>query len=183
MGKITRDDLRFDSELEMNYYDYLVDNKINFIYHPNKTININSKNNYEPDFIEIHSDVIYITETKGYNPYSKLKDEMIHNTMIDKPISELNRYITSLGIEVGTKEVIYRKIKYLKTYGFVDFNFKNPNSLLNTRRNKIKELELENKDLKEQVKNLTRYFNYMHKDKLTKKQNEWLVHFVSSFNS
>lgn len=182
MGKITRNNIIFDSELEINYYDYLTEKGVNFIYHPIKSILINSKNRYYPDFIEIHEHIIYITETKGYNPYSKLKDDMIHNAMLDKPNHELRTYINSLKINIDGKEIIYRKIKFLKNYGFVDFDFKNPNSLLNNRRNKIKELEYENKILRDQVKNFNRYFGYLQKSKLTKPQQLWFDNFISNYN-
>jgi cell shape-determining protein MreC len=81
------------------------------------------------------------------------------------------------------RDVIYKKIKHLKTYGWVDFDFKNPNTIANKRKTKIAELEAENKELKEYKKKAERYFSYLKKInsgiKLTKPQQEWVKQFIN----
>jgi len=174
MGRILHDGILFDSQLEVDYYEMLKELKVNFIYHPKTPIKLNSKTTYTPDFIVEYIDRIEIVETKGYNPYSKMKDEMIHNQMLDKSIEELNIYITSLNININNRLVIYKKYKYLKAYGFVDFNFKNPNTIANKRKEKIKSLENDKKASQKRLKDIERYFGYLKKEKLTKSQIEWV---------
>lgn len=174
MGRILHDGILFDSQLEVDYYKMLKELKVNFIYHPKTPIKLNSKTTYTPDFIVEYIDRIEIVETKGYNPYSKMKDEMIHNQMLDKSIEELNIYITGLNININNRLVMYKKYKYLKAYGFVDFNFKNPNTIANQRKEKIKFLENDKKASQKRLKDIERYFGYLKKEKLTKSQIEWV---------
>ena len=180
MPKVKYDGITFDSELEIEYYKHLKEQNLKFIYHPKKPIHINSKNNYYPDFIVYYDDRIEIVECKGYSQFSFLKDNMIHNFMVEMYLDQKIDFLIENGIlqeEIIGKDVAYRKIKYLKTYGWVDFDFKNPNTLSNQRKNKIIELEQEIKDNKEYRKNVERYFGYLRNikngKKLTKAQIEW----------
>jgi hypothetical protein len=175
--KIQYDGILFDSELEVEYYKHLCKEKVHFIYHPKVPIKLNAKNNYTPDFIVFYQDRIEIIETKGYNQYSYMRDNMIHNAMLEKCEYELIDYLNDNEIIVNGKKVVYKKIKYLKGHGWVDFDFKNPNTIANKRKNKIKELESELKANRELIKNYERYFTYNKKGKLTKKQTEWLINF------
>ena len=185
MPKIKYDNITFDSELEVQYYQYLMENHIINIYHPKKPIYINSKNKYTPDFICIYDDRIEIVETKGYSQFSFMKDNMIHNVMLEKTNDELIEFLYDNGFiesELIGKDIIYKKIKYLKGFGWVDFDFKNPNTLSNKRKTKINELEKELKELKEYKKNVERYFSYIRQvkhngKKLTKTQLEWKYNF------
>ena len=178
--KILYDEILFDSQLEIDYYKHLNEKHLHFIYHPKVPIKINSKNSYTPDFIVFYDDKIEIVECKGYNQYSYMRDNMIHNAMLEKCEFELIEYLFKNGIrpdDIGDKKVIYKKIKHLKGHGWVDFEFKNPNTIANKRKNKIQELESELKANKELIKNYERYFTYNKKNKLTKKQQEWLIDF------
>lgn len=184
MPKVMYNGITFDSELEVNYYKYLTEQNLKFIYHPKKSIYINSKNKYTPDFIVIYDDRIEIIETKGYSQYSFMKDNMIHNVMIDKSKDELFDFVLDNGLtqsEICCKDIMYKKIKYLKSYGWVDFDFKNPNTLSNQRKNKILELEKELKESNIYIKNIERYFSYLRNirdgKKLTKAQLEWKYNF------
>ena len=180
MPKVRYDNITFDSELEVEYYKYLKEQNLEFIYHPKKPIHINSKNSYTPDFIVFYDDRIEIIETKGYNQYSFMRDNMIHNFMQELYLDQKIDFLIDNGIEESSiigKDVVYKKIKYLKSFGWVDFDFKNPNTISKQRKNKIIELEKEIKELELYKKNVERYFSYLRKDKLTKQQQEWKLKF------
>lgn len=184
MAKVKYDNVTFDSDLEIEYYKYLKEQKLKFIYHPKKPIHINSKNTYTPDFIVFYDNKIEIVETKGFNQFSYMRDNMIHNVMQELTIDQKLDYLYENGIlesETIGKDIVYKKIKYLKTFGWVDFDFKNPNTLSNNRKNKIIELEKELKELNNYKKDIERYFNYIrninNNKKLTKQQREWKYNF------
>ncbi len=182
MPKVEYNNILFDSELEVDYYKYLMTTPEvkDFYYHPKHPIMINSKNRYTPDFIVIYSDRIEIVETKGYSQYSFMKDNLIHNVMLEKSKEELTQFLIDNNITeyiLKDKDIVYRKIKHLKAYGFVDFSFKNPNTIANKRKEKINDLSAELKELKQYQKDTERYFSYLRKEKLTKTQLEWKKEF------
>ena len=181
MSKVRYDDIIFDSELEVEYYKYLKNNNLEFIYHPKKPIKINSNNTYTPDFIVFYENKIEIVETKGFNQFSYMRDNIIHNYMKELNTDQLLEYLYSNDIqeqETIGKDILYKKYKYLKSFGWVDYDFKNPNTIANKRKAKINELEIEIKELKEYKKNVQRYFSYLSKsDKLNKQQKEWKLKF------
>ena len=184
MPKVYYNGLSYDSELEVDYAKYLEQNGYEYIYHPKKPIKLNLKNTYTPDFIVFYVDRIEIIETKGYNQFSFMKDNMTHNLMLEKTADNLIDYLLDNGIsnkELIGKDIQYKKIKYLKAFGFVDWDFKNPNTIANKRKEKINVLTDELKELKNYKKNCERYFEYIKKIrnnvKLTKSQNEWLYNF------
>ena len=79
----------------------------------------------------------------------------------------------------GLGEVIYRKIKHLTKYGWVDFDFKNPNTLSSKRKEKVINLKAENQILKARLKDSDRYFKLKFiKTKRTKKQEQWIEMFL-----
>ena len=169
----------FDSELEVEYYKYLEERTdiLRFIYHPKQIPNFVGKRSYTPDFIVQYQDHWEIVECKGYNPYSKMIDDQIHTIMQQKDETWLRSYIQYNGYYCIDIPVKYVKVKYLKAYGFVDWDFKNPNTIANKRKAKIEEQSSEIKDLREFKKNAERYFKYHLKivknEKLTKTQKEW----------
>ena len=181
MSKVRYDDIIFDSELEVEYYKYLKNNNLEFIYHPKKPIKINSNNTYTPDFIVFYENKIEIVETKGFNQFSYMRDNIIHNYMKELNTDQLLEYLYNNDIqeqETIGKDILYKKYKYLKSFGWVDYDFKNPNTIANKRKAKINELEIEIKELKEYKKNVQRYFSYLSKsDKLNKQQKEWKLNF------
>ena len=181
MARVKYDNITFDSELEIEYYKHLKELSVDFIYHPHTPIKLNSKNTYTPDFIVFYDDRIEIVETKGFNQYSFRNDNMIHNLMLEKSNDDLMEFLLENEItldQMTGKDIAYRKIKFLKSHGWVDFDFKNPNTIANQRKNKIVELEAEIKELREYKKNAERYFSYCKKIaqrlKLTKPQVEWM---------
>lgn len=188
MPKVRYNDITFDSELEIEYYKHLQEERLFFVYHPKTPIKLNSKNTYTPDFIVFYDDRIEIVETKGYSQFSFMKDNMTHNLMLEKTVDELADFLRDNGFIdewINGKDIVYRKIKHLQSHGWVDFDFKNPNTIANKRKQKITELEAENKELKEFKKEAERYFGYCHKManniKLTKPQKEWLDNFVKKY--
>ena len=198
MPKVKYNNITFDSELEANYYAYLqaaqrMGEVLDFYYHPDAIPNLVGKRSYTPDFLVAYQDRIEIVECKGYNPYSKMIDDQIHNVMLSKSQYFLQSYIfdvierhilrfCSQCWNIDNKQLIYKKIKYLKAYGFVDWDFKNPNTLANKRKEKINVQQEEIKELRDFKKNAERYFKYHLKivanQKLTKPQREWYYKYV-----
>ena len=197
MSKVKYDDITFDSELEVEYYKYLVGLYekgviTSFYYHPSIPIKITKNNTYTPDFVVFYLDnKIEIVETKGYNPYSKMRDDMIHQVMQSKSEQELrdwlnknydSLYDNKFQLKFNNYSVVYRKVKYLKAYGFVDWDFKNPNTIANKRKEKINDLSSEIKELRDFKKEAERYFRYhlkiVNNEKLTKPQKEWYYNYT-----
>ena len=197
MPKVKYDNITFDSELEVEYYKYLVELYANgvitsFYYHPSIPIKITKNNTYTPDFVVFYMDnKIEIVETKGYNPYSKMRDDMIHQVMQSKSEQELrdwlnknydSLYDNKFQLKFNNYSVVYRKVKYLKAYGFVDWDFKNPNTIANKRKEKINDLSTEIKELRDFKKEAERYFRYhlkiVNNEKLTKPQKEWYYNYM-----
>jgi hypothetical protein len=179
MPKVKYDNIVFDSQLEVDYYKYLKENAIYFVYHPKIGIETTNKNKYYPDFVVYYGDCrCEIVECKGYSQFSYLKDNMIHNIMLSKSEQELKEWLrkNSLRYDYPTK---YRKIKFLKAYGFVDWDFKNPNTLANKRKEKVESLSVRLKEANKKIKDYERFMNYLLKEdkKLTKKQLEWKQNF------
>jgi hypothetical protein len=184
MAKIVHDGITYDSQLEIDYHEYLKtqEDVLKIFYHLKKPIHVGAKNTYTPDFVVVYNDRIEIVETKGYNQYSYMRDNLIHNYMLSLREEDLKAWLSSnFNGKPVYKEVIYRKIKYLKAFGFVDFDFKNPNTLANKRKSKIAELNIELKQLKEFKKNTTRYFSLKDKPKLTPNQQEFINNYLKKW--
>lgn len=189
MPKVKYDNILFDSELEVEYYKYLKENNIRFMYqneYKNSPIKINlgRRKTYTPDFIVFDDEnkIIKIIELKGYAKWSANEDNNIMDFMKNKVATDkdfLIEWLAQLDIDTRGWDIDYSRLKYLKAYGFVDFNFKNPNSISNQRKNKIIELQSQLKELELYKKNVERYFSYLRKDKLTKQQKEWKMNFES----
>ena len=202
MPKVKYGDITFDSELEVEYYKYLKENPCvkrieGFIYHPTPIPNLIGKRSYTPDFLVLYADShVEIVECKGYNPYSKMIDDQIHNVMLSKSEDFLTQYVLGYALAdweetkdsgllcdwLSVQHVTYKKVKYLKAYGFVDWDFKNPNTIANKRKEKINDLSTEIKELRDFKKDAERYFRYhikvVQNEKLTKPQKEWYYNYV-----
>ena len=195
MPKVKYDGIQFDSELEVEYYKYLCElwhkgEVLEILYHPKAIENLIGKRSYTPDFCVLYPDRIEIIETKGYNPYSKMIDDQIHNVMLSKN-QELRDWLNEnydaiydnrIQVNFNSFRVSYKKVKYLKAYGFVDWDFKNPNTIANKRKEKINDLSTEIKALRDFKKDAERYFRYhikvVQNEKLTKPQKEWYYNYV-----
>lgn len=181
--KVKYKDIELDSEQELLYYKKLEEEGIRFVYQnefKKKPIEINlgRRKHYTPDFIVVDYDkmIITIVELKGYAKWSANEDDNICNFMKNKAKYDrqfLVDWLRYVGIPVGKCEVQYQRLKYNKTYGFVDYDWKNPNSISNQRKIKLEALTKELKEANEKIKNYERYFSYLHKEKLTKSQREW----------
>jgi hypothetical protein len=175
--------MAFDSEQEVLYYKKLEEEGIRFVYQSEFKkkpieINLGRRKHYTPDFIVVDYDkeVITIVELKGYAKWSANEDDNICNFMKHKVKFDrqfLVDWLRYVGIPVGKCEIQFQRLKYNKTYGFVDYDWKNPNSVANQRKAKIEVLTKELKEANEKIKNYDRYFSYLHKEKLTKPQREW----------
>ena len=201
MPKVKYDDITFDSELEVEYYKKLIQEQkdglvLEFIYHPEHIQNLVGKRNYTPDYLVLYPDRIDIIELKGYNPYSKMIDDQIHNVMLSKSERWLASYVLGIiksqygtlskayewQVNAAREKVVYKKLKYIKAYGFVDWDFKNPNTIANKRKEKINDLSYEIKELRDFKKEVERYFRYhlkiVNNEKLTKPQKEWYYNYI-----
>ena len=197
MAKVKYGDITFDSELEVEYYKCLDElwhkgEVLEILYHPKAIENLVGKRSYTPDFCVLYPDRIEIIETKGYNPYSKMIDDQIHNVMLSKNQWFLANYVAGTRMywtrfedwdrNIKNGNVVYKKLKYLKAYGFVDWDFKNPNTIANKRKEKINDLSTEIKALRDFKKDAERYFRYhlkiVQNEKLTKPQKEWYYNYV-----
>ena len=197
MAKVKYNDITFDSELEVEYYKCLDElwhkgEVLEILYHPKAIENLVGKRSYTPDFCVLYPDRIEIIETKGYNPYSKMIDDQIHNVMLSKNQWFLANYVAGTRMywtrfedwdrNIKNGNVVYKKLKYLKAYGFVDWDFKNPNTIANKRKEKINDLSTEIKALRDFKKDAERYFRYhikvVNNEKLTKPQKEWYYNYV-----
>jgi len=186
--KIESNGIVFDSELELEYYNYLCKNKINFFYQ-NKykgiQINLGRRKNYTPDFVVYNHEekTITIIEMKGYAKWSANEDNNIMDFMKNKVATDVEfliRWLKDNNLYVEGYTIKYSRLKHNKTYGFVDYEWKNPNSLSNRRKEKVIVLENENKALKKALKEYERYFAYKNKEKPTKAQLEWVIAFENS---
>lgn len=182
MGKIVAYGKSFDSQLEVDYYNYLLsDTSVkSFKYHPSQIKNLVGSRSYTPDFIVEYADRIEVVETKGYNPYSKRIDDAIHEAMQLKSADWLKAYVKANGF-LEEKQTVYRKLKFLKSFGFVDYDFKNPNTLANQRKAKLQSQGAKLKELEVFKREAIRYWGYrlkmQKKGKLTKPQREWLENY------
>ena len=187
MARVEYEGITFDSEWEKDYYIYLKEElKADFIkYHPEPIFDLVARKKYTPDFIYCKEDTISVVEVKGgYNPYANhFQDDMIHKEMKAKDYRWLYNYFWKNGIkftnsEDGYYDLKYEKVKKLKK-GWVDYDFKNPNTIANKRKEKINDLSTEIKALRDFKKDAERYFRYQIKvvnnEKLTKPQKEWYL--------
>ncbi len=190
--KIYYEGITFDSELEVDYYKSLKENNVRFLYqneYKNNPIHINlgRRKNYTPDFVTINDEVKVITiiEMKGYAKWTANEDNNIMDFMINKvntDVGFLTSWLAEIGVDTRGYDIKYQRLKYLKGIGFVDYYYKNPNSLSNKRKQKIEEQNVEIKELREYKKNVERYFSYLKKNKLTKQQLDWKKNFESENN-
>lgn len=187
--KISKYDITFDSELELNYYDYLKDNKVPFVYQSDfkKSIDIRlgRRKTYRPDFVTYDDDnkTVTIVEMKGYAKWTANEDNNIMDFMLHKVETDqefLIKWLKENDIYKENYRVLYKRLKFIKGIGFVDYKYKNPNTLLNKRKVKIEELEKENRELKKRLKEYEKYYQCLKKEKLTKKQIEWCARFEST---
>lgn len=187
--KVNYDGLLFDSEWEKDYYCYLkYELKADFVkYHPDPIFDLVARKQYTPDFIYIKGDTYSVVEVKGnYNPFANhFQDDMIHKEMKAKNYRWLFNYFWKNGInfrisEDGYYDLKYEKVKKLKQ-GWVDYDFKNPNTIANKRKEKITELSSELKELRQFKKDTVRYFNLHNKTKLTAPQKEFIAKYLNQF--
>ena len=191
MARVNYDGKTFDSEWEKDYYIYLKSNPdvICILYHPEPIFDLMSRKQYTPDFIYRTKNTISVVEVKGnYNPFANhFQDDMIHKEMKAKSKEWLFNYFWKCGV-IPSKldELKYEKVKKLKQ-GWVDYDFKNPNTIANKRKAKINDLSSEIKDLREFKKDAERYFKYHLKivknEKLTKTQREWYYKYVEELQA
>lgn len=188
--KTNYNDIEFDSDLEAEYYKYLQTNNIRFKYQNEYSrtpikISLGRRKTYTPDFVvyDDENKKIRIIETKGYAKWSANEDNNIMDFM-KYQVSENPAFLISWLKEANLYEegysLEYQRIRYNKTFGWVDYNFKNPNTLANKRKEKIKELELEVKSLQKFQKDTIKYFKLM---KSTKKRSLSQSEFIVSYEN
>jgi hypothetical protein len=189
MAKVNKYGIKFDSELEVRYYELKMEQKVYFNYHFKHPIPMDFMDKgYKPDFLEFYyldgkpigvddilpeKFVVKVIETKGYNQFSARLDGIIHNSMnnlVKADQIRLKLWLERNGVEIHRIErVEYQKIKYLMKHGWVDFKFK-PSGLKDQWKKKCLATEDELKDAKKLIKRYKQYFLYIQKEKLTKIQ-------------
>lgn len=176
----------YDSQLEIDYKNYLEDLVSKgivefYVYHPKYAIYFTETNRYTPDFVVYYKDKhCEIVETKGYNQFSYQRDLVTHGFMKSKTEEDLKFYLYKNHLPATDYKVVYKKVKYLKAFGFVDWDFKNPNTLANKRKEKLVDAEQEIKDLKKFKRDTLRYFRLIEKKKLTKDQSDFTFNYYSN---
>lgn len=185
--KINYDNLTFDSELEIKYYQSLKDNDADFVYqnvYKNKPIKINlgRRKTYTPDFVVYDNDLkqIVVTELKGYAKWSANEDNNICDFMKNKAETDkefIKDWLTSNNLMKKGYTIVFKRLKFLKSYGFVDYDFKNPNTIAKKRLDKIKKLDASVHDLTKELDDFKRYYRYKKKVKLNGSQVKWLREF------
>ena len=185
MGKVNYLGITFDSEWEKDYYTYLKEElKADLIvYHPEPIFDLVARKQYTPDFIYRKDNVVSVVEVKGnYNPYANhFQDDMIHKEMKAKSSEWLFNYFYKNGVIPNKTDVLqYEKVKKLKK-GWVDYDFKNPNTIANKRKEKINEQNVELKELRKFKKDTIRYFSLHNKSKLTLNQKEFIAKYLNQF--
>lgn len=188
--KINYNNIEFDSDLEVEYYKYLQANNIRFKYQNeySKTpikISLGRRKTYTPDFI-IYDDKnkkIRIIETKGYAKWSANEDNNIMDFM-KYQVAENSVFLISWLKEANLYEegysLEYQRIRYNRTFGWVDYNFKNPNTLANKRKQKINDLQSDLKELIKFKKDTLRYFKLSNSSKkLTESQKIFMNDYIT----
>ena len=175
MAKEKKHGITFDSGWEVQYWEKLTKDGVEFKYHPNK-FKVD-KINYEPDFLNYEGNgIVKLIEIKsGYNPYSQAKDNMLHSglkSLVKYEQEYLIDYVQEYFSKHDIIRVEYQKIKYLTKHGFVDFSFKSP-TLKDAWKLKAINFEKELKEAKKKLKDYERWVDYTNKDKLTKSQRDW----------
>ena len=188
--KVKYNNIKFDSDLEVEYYKHLMElmqkgTVLKFKYHP-CSLECGAWGKYTPDFLVEYADRIEIIETKGYNQFSFQRDGMIHRFMKTLPEEMLKNYINKnndVGITFDTeKHCLYQKIKFSKKLNeFVDWEHKERRAIDNAR-DKIKEQEIEIKELKQFKKNCVAYFKYYQRKKLTEHQKKVIAEFLTEIH-
>lgn len=165
MPKVMHNDIQFDSHLEVSYYQHLYENGYTLIV-PSKVCFVSSKSGYfyyhakipiqlagrkyTPDFIVFKENVIEIIETKGWNQFSYMADNMVHNQMAQMTKQALRSWLHANNLitkhDLFNVNVVYKKIKFLKAHGWVDFKWKNPNTLANKRKIKLDQQKADHKN-------------------------------------
>lgn len=187
MSKVLYDEIMFDSEWEKDYYIYLKDDikALKIKYHPKPIFDLVARKQYTPDFIYQTNDTISVVEVKGnYNPFANhFQDDMIHKEMKAKSLEWLVNYCYENDFHMINPDITtykYEKVKKLKQ-GWVDYDFKNPNTIANKRKEKINELSSELKELRQFKKDTIRYFSLHNKSKLTANQKEFIAKYLNQF--
>ena len=188
--KTNYNDIELDSDLEAQYYQYLQNNNIRFKYQIeyNKTpikISLGRRKTYTPDFVvyDDENKKIRIIETKGYAKWSANEDNNIMDFMkyqVKENPSFLIAWLKEANLYEEGYTIEYQRIRYNKSFGWVDYNFKNPNTRVNKQKEKIKELEAENKSLQKFQKDTIKYFKLM---KSTKKRSLSQSEFIVSYEN
>ncbi|MCR5786466.1 MAG: hypothetical protein K6G28_02035 [Acholeplasmatales bacterium] len=196
MSKAYYNNLTFDSEWEKDYYLHLLNdlkiNENNIWRNIKPFTDLMARKKYTPDMIYYNKDEkkFYIVEIKGnYNPFANhFQDEMIHKEMKAKTQDELRHYVIENGIETYFDDTFqYIKIKYLKAHGWVDYDWKNPNTRVSQQKAKINDLSVELKELKAFKKDTIRYWKLFIKSiaepkKVTKSQEEFMDKYSKEIN-
>lgn len=181
----TYDGKKFKSTKDLIYYKELLENdNVLTIYMNIKEPLIKKYGNYTPTFIVEYKTHYELVDIVLYTSPSKSKTILIMNEIAQKSSLELEEYISSaLGYKCE-KRVIYRKLRYIKSLGFVNFDYDYREEKKQKQKQEIKSIYEEVKTLRAKVREYERFITLMNKgDKLRRDEKRWLNEFKENHNA
>ena len=181
----TYDGKKFKSTKDLIYYKELLENdNVLTIYMNIKEPLIKKYGGYTPTFIVEYKTHYELVDIVLYTSPSKSKTILILNEIAQKSSLELEEYIsTALGYKCE-KRVIYRKLRYIKSLGFVNFDYDYREEKKQKQKQEIKSIYEEVKSLRAQVREYEKFINLMNKgDKLRRDEKRWLNDFKDNHNA
>lgn len=181
----TYDGKKFKSTKDLIYYKELLENDdVLTIYMNIKEPLIKKYGNYTPTFIVEYKTHYELVDIVLYTSPTKSKTILILNEIAQKSPLELEEYISSaLGYKCD-KRVIYRKLRYVKSLGFVNYDYDYREEKKRKQKQEIKSIYEEVKILRAKVREYEKFINLMNKgDKLRRDEKRWLNEFKDNHNA
>lgn len=177
--------IEFKSEKDLLYYKELLDNdEVLTIYTQIKEPLIKKYGGYKPTFIVEYKTHYELVDIVIYTSATKSKTILMLNEIAQKSLLELQEYIsTALGYKCE-KRVIYRKLRYIKSLGFVNFDYDYREDKKLKQKQEIKSIYEEVKSLRAKVREYERFITLMNKgNKLRRDEKRWLNEFKDNHNA
>lgn len=176
--------IEFSSQIGLSYYKEMLEKDFVLTIYTNIKYPLSKKyGGYYPMFIIEYNNHYEIIDVRSYANSSNSKAVTISNEIKEKTPQELRDYVSNnIGFECG-KPCIYRKLRYIKTLGFVDFNFNANEAKKEKKKEEDKTLREELKELRAKVREFDKFINLMNKgDKLKRDEKRWLNEFKDNHN-
>lgn len=179
------DGKKFKSAKDLIYYKELLENdNVLTIYMNIKEPLIKKYGNYTPTFIVEYGTHYELIDIVLYTSPSKSKTILIMNEIAQKSPLELQEYASTVLGYKCEKRVIYRKLRYIKSLGFVNYDYDYREEKKQKLKQEVKSIYEEVKTLRAQVREYERFINLMNKgDKLRRDEKRWLNEFKDNHNA